>query len=68
MKNIYGAFGSIGSSVSFVNGRLFKTTKKEGYAIHGFDSRSEMLETAGIRGHKILDECQATNGEWVYSV
>ena len=67
MKNIEGAFGCIGDSVAWVNGMLFKTTKKEGYQINGFEDQEEMQAIASQRGHKIQDAAQATSGEWVYS-
>ncbi len=67
MKNIEGAFGDIGDSVDWVNGMLFKTTKKEGYQINGFEDQEEMQAIAEQRGHKIQSVAQATSGEWVYS-
>lgn len=67
MKNIEGAFGNIGNSVDWVNGLLFKTTKKEGYAIHGFDGQAELQLVAEQRGHKVDEVFQATNGEWLYT-
>lgn len=68
MKNIEGAFGQIGNSTDWVNGRLFKTTKKEEAAIHGFDDCEAMEVVADQRGHKIKDTAITTRGEWVYSI
>lgn len=68
MGTIYGAFGDIGEAKEWVNGLLFKTTKKVGHEIHGYSTQSEMFDDANIRGHIIKESARATNGEWVYSM
>lgn len=68
MKNIHGAHGSIGDSVSFKHGRLSETTLKTEFAIHGFDDLEEMECVAAQRGHKIFETAVTTSGEWVYSI
>ena len=68
MKNIEGAFGQIGDAVDWVHGRLFKTTQKEGYSIHGFEDYEEMEIVAKQRGHEIKDTAITTSGDWVYSI
>jgi hypothetical protein len=67
MKNIEGAFGNIGHAKKWVNGMLFKTTKKEGFQIHGFDDQAKLQLVASQRDHAVKEVAQATNGEWVYT-